>query len=146
MPVASDRAELSPGVTGMASENAIRSLQILTTLSRLCPIQRVHFRGRDDSDTSKGSSRMKDLRRIFAEWPVSIPRQGIIVTSFGESIPFCNYMLCGELILLERKTPDAAGGRRVIMGLEGIQAIKILDAVELPRFTAMGFQGLLDGR
>ncbi|MFO0425410.1 MAG: hypothetical protein ACK526_02510 [Planctomyces sp.] len=94
----------------------------------------------------KSVTSMKDVRRIFAEWPVSIPRQGLVVTSFGETIPFCNYMLCGELILLERKTPDAQGARRVIMGMDGIQAIKILDAIELARFTAMGFQGILDGR
>ena len=94
----------------------------------------------------KSVASMKDVRRIFAEWPVSIPRQGLVVTSFGETIPFCNYMLCGELILLERKTPDAQGARRVIMGMDGIQAIKILDAIELARFTAMGFQGVLDGR
>ncbi|MEZ6042181.1 MAG: hypothetical protein R3C20_16885 [Planctomycetaceae bacterium] len=85
---------------------------------------------------------MKDIRRIFAEWPSSIPRQGIIVSNFGESLPFCNFMLCGDLILVERKTPDAAGGRRVIMGLDGILAIKIIDAIEMPRFTAMGFVGL----
>lgn len=85
---------------------------------------------------------MKDMRRILAEWPGSIPRQGLIVTTFGESIPFCSYMLCGDLILLERKTPDASGARRVIMSVEGIHAVKILDAIEMARFTAMGFQGL----
>lgn len=89
---------------------------------------------------------MKDMRRILAEWPASIPRSGLMLTSFNESIPFCNFMLCGDLILVERKTPDAAGGRRVIMGVDCIQAIKILDAIEMPRFTAMGFQGVLEGR
>jgi hypothetical protein len=89
---------------------------------------------------------MKDFRRIFAEWPVSIPKQGLIVTGFSETIPFCNYMLCGELILIERKTPDASGARRVIMGIDSVVAIKILDAIEMARFTAMGFQGNLDGR
>ncbi|MBL8816707.1 MAG: hypothetical protein JNL58_11805 [Planctomyces sp.] len=85
---------------------------------------------------------MKDMKRIFAEWPVSIPRTGLIVTSFSETIPFCNYMLCGDLILLERKTPDASGARRVIIGFDAIQAVKILDAIELARFTAMGFQAV----
>lgn len=85
---------------------------------------------------------MKDMKRIFAEWPVSIPRQGLVVTAFGETIPFCNYMLSGDLILLERKTPDAQGARRVILGFDAIQAVKILDAIELARFTAMGFQAM----
>ena len=88
------------------------------------------------------ASSMKDMRRIFAEWPVSIPKAGIIVTVFGESIPFCGYMLSGDLILFERKTPDAQGARRVVMSCDGIHAIKILDAIEMARFTAMGFQGV----
>jgi len=84
----------------------------------------------------------KDMRRVFAEWPVSIPKAGLVVTTFGESIPFCSYMLSGELLLLERKTPDAQGARRVVMGFDAINAIKILDAIEMARFTAMGFQGV----
>ncbi len=39
------------------------------------------------------------------------------------------------------KTPDAQGARRVILGFDAIQAVKILDAIELARFTAMGFPG-----
>ena len=85
---------------------------------------------------------LKEMRRIFAEWPVSIPRMGLVVTKFGESIPFASYMLSGELLLIERKTPDAQGARRVIISFEEINAIKILDAVEMARFTAMGFQGV----
>ncbi len=103
------------------------SVSQLTTFNRINGIRQID---------------MKDLRRIFAEWPASIPRQGMIVTGFGEGIPFCSFMLCGDLILLERKTPDASGARRVIMPIDGILAVKILDAVEMPRFTAMGFQGL----
>lgn len=85
---------------------------------------------------------MKDMRRLFAEWPVSIPRTAIIVTTFGESIQFSSFMLSGDLILIERKTPDALGSRRVIISFDSILAVKILDAIEMPRFTAMGFQGL----
>jgi hypothetical protein len=84
----------------------------------------------------------KDMRRVFAEWPVSIPKSGLVVTTFGESIPFCSYMLSGDLLLLERKTPDAQGARRVVMGFDAINAVKILDAIEMARFTAMGFQGV----
>ncbi|MDA1230652.1 MAG: hypothetical protein O2856_07755 [Planctomycetota bacterium] len=87
------------------------------------------------------ASSSKDMRRVFAEWPVSIPKAGLIVTTFGESIPFCSFMLSGELLLIERKTPDAQGARRVIVSFDVINAVKILDAIEMPRFIAMGFQG-----
>jgi hypothetical protein len=89
-----------------------------------------------------GATTMKDMRRIFAEWPSSIPRIGLIVTTFGESLPFVSYMISGDLLLVERKTPDAQGARRVILNFDAIVAVKILDAIEMPRFTAMGFQGL----
>jgi len=83
---------------------------------------------------------MNEMRRILAEWPASIPKQGLMTTSFGEQIPFVGYMLQGDLVLVERKTPDAQGARRVMMLIDKIQAIKILDAIEMVRFTAMGFQ------
>lgn len=89
-----------------------------------------------------GVTGMKDMRRIFSEWPASIPRTGLIVTTFGESIQFVSYMISGDLILIERKTPDAQGSRRVIMSFDSIVAVKILDAIEMARFTAMGFQGV----
>ena len=85
---------------------------------------------------------VKDMRRIFAERPVSIPKTGLAVTTFGESIPFCSFMLSGDLLLIERKTPDAQGARRVILAFDTINAVKILDAIEMPRFTAMGFQSI----
>lgn len=85
-------------------------------------------------------STANDMKRLFAEWPAELSRQGLIIASFGEAIPFVSYMLSGELILLERKTPDASGARRVIMPLDRIQAVKILDAIEMPRFAAMGFE------
>jgi hypothetical protein len=83
---------------------------------------------------------MNEMRRLLAEWPASIPRQGLMVTSFGETLPFVGYMLQGDLVLVERKTPDAQGGRRVIVPLAAILAIKIVDAIDMARFTAMGFQ------
>lgn len=86
---------------------------------------------------------MKDMQRLFNEWPSSIPRSGMLLTTFGETIPFVSYMVSGELLLLERKTPDAQGARRVIMSFDAIYAVKIPDAIEMPRFTAMGFQGAL---
>jgi hypothetical protein len=83
---------------------------------------------------------MKEMRRLLAEWPGSIPCEGLMLTTFGESLPFVSYKLQGDLLIVERKTPDAQGGRRVIMSIECIVAIKILDAIDMARFTAMGFQ------
>jgi hypothetical protein len=82
---------------------------------------------------------MNEMQRVFAEWPSGIPRNGVMLTTFGENIPFVSYMIRGDLLLVERKTPDAQGARRVIMRFDAIAAVKILDAIEMPRFETMGF-------
>ncbi len=81
-----------------------------------------------------------DFHRILTEWPVSIQRKGIMITSFGESVPFTDYMLSGNLVLIDRGVPDTAGARRVIVTIDAIVGIKITDPIEMARFTAMGFQ------
>ncbi|MCA9049767.1 MAG: hypothetical protein KDA89_13620 [Planctomycetaceae bacterium] len=85
------------------------------------------------------------LQKMFAEWPVSIPRTGVILTEFGEAIPFKEFMICGDLLLLERPIPDIVGARRVIFEFRQIAAVKIVDAVEMSRFTAFGFRGAVGG-
>jgi len=79
-------------------------------------------------------------RAIFENWPESIPRQGIVVTTYQESIPFINYLISGGVVLLERDTPDSQGARKVMLSYEGINAVKITAPMELSRFQVMGFQ------
>lgn len=83
---------------------------------------------------------MTDLQRIFLQWPGAIRRAGVIVTSFGDNIPFNDYMINGKLLLLLRPTPDAQNIRRVIVNMDDIVALKFEDAIDAERFTAMGFQ------
>ena len=82
--------------------------------------------------------------RIFSDWPVSIERKGVLITSVGENVPFVDFMLNGNLILVDRGIPDTAGSRRVILALECIVGIKITDPIEMARFTAMGFQARMN--
>ena len=83
---------------------------------------------------------MNEIHRIFLQWPAAIRRAGIIVTSFGDNIPFNDYMLSDKLLLLMRPTPDAHGVRRIIVNLDNVLAMKFEDAIEPERFTVMGFQ------
>ncbi|MEZ6129333.1 MAG: hypothetical protein R3C59_11670 [Planctomycetaceae bacterium] len=83
---------------------------------------------------------MDDITRIFMNWPAAIPKEGTIVTAFGESIPFNDYLMTSELLLIIRPQPDGQGTRRVIMKLKDIIGIRIATTVEPERFTAMGFQ------
>ncbi len=83
---------------------------------------------------------MDDITRIFMTWPAAIPKKATVVNSLGESVPFDDFMLTKELVLLIRPQPDAQGTRRVIMKLSDIVAVRIADAIDPERFTAMGFQ------
>jgi len=87
------------------------------------------------------TSTSNPMQRLFAEWPVSIPRKGIVITVHGETIQFVEFMITGELLLLERQTPDVSGARRVILDFNNIASTKIMDALEMSRFTAFGFRG-----
>jgi hypothetical protein len=79
-------------------------------------------------------------RSLFENWPESIPREGLLITSFNETIQFRDFLISGSILLVERETPDTYGARKVMIGYEGILAVKITSPMELARFQAMGFQ------
>ena len=82
-------------------------------------------------------------RNVIENWPESIPRKGILVTTQGESIPFVNYLLSEGILLVERDTPDSLGARKVMLTFASIAAVKITAPLELARFQVMGFQAPL---
>ncbi len=79
-------------------------------------------------------------RAMFENWPDSIPRAGLIVTTFQETIPFSDFMISGGLLLLDRDQPDSQGARKIILSYDVISAVKITSPMELARFQVMGFQ------
>jgi len=78
---------------------------------------------------------------IFRAWPAGYPRQGLIITSFQETIPFNNFMVSEGIILIERDKPDAVGARKAMIAMSAIVAVKLTDTFELSRFKAFGFEG-----
>jgi hypothetical protein len=82
----------------------------------------------------------QNWRTIFERWPEGIDKQGTLVTKFGESVPFCNFMLADGLVLLERNSPDPAGARKAMVGFDSIAVIKINSPLPMPQFQPMGFQ------
>jgi hypothetical protein len=79
-------------------------------------------------------------RSLFENWPASVPRRGLLITTFNESIPFVKYLMSGGILLLEREIPDTTGARKVMVAYDAIAAVKITDVVELANFQALGFQ------
>jgi hypothetical protein len=82
-------------------------------------------------------------RTLFENWPESIPREGLIVTSFQETIPFVNFLVSGGILLVERDKPDSYGARKVFVPYTDLSALKITSPMELARFQVMGFQAPL---
>lgn len=79
-------------------------------------------------------------RSLFENWPESIPREGFLVTTFNEHVPFVGFMISGGVIIVERDKPDTYGARKVLLAYQAIQAVKITSPLELARFQVMGFQ------
>ncbi len=77
---------------------------------------------------------------LLRRWPEEVPRRGILVTSYQESIPFVDFRLSTGIVLLERDKPDTAGARKVMLSFEWIAAIKFTDTVELDEYAILGFQ------
>ena len=77
--------------------------------------------------------------QIFRAWPNGYPRQGMLVTTFQETIPFSNFMISDGVLLIERDKPDALGARKAMIAMSTIAAVKLTDTFELSRFKAFGF-------
>jgi hypothetical protein len=79
-------------------------------------------------------------KAIFENWPEAVPRQGMVVTSYAETIPFVNFLISPGVVMLERDKPDTLGARKVMVTYTSISAVKLASPMELARFQVMGFQ------
>jgi hypothetical protein len=84
-------------------------------------------------------------RSFFHEWPSQLPTRGVVVTTFGEQIPFINYLISDTLLILERRAPDSLGGRTVILPFGQIDAVKIVDPIKTEVLLQSGFQPASSG-
>lgn len=87
-----------------------------------------------------GSSPWRDY---FRSWPKDVPPRGILVTNSGEQVPFDGFLWSDSMLLLERKTPDSLGARKVLLAFQDVQAVKFTDLVRGRAFEAAGFSGKL---
>lgn len=79
-------------------------------------------------------------RQCFHGWPADVPRRGVLVTSFGEQVPFEAFHTGSDLLLIERRAPDTVGARMVLIAYQNIVALKVVDVVKAKSFAALGFQ------
>lgn len=77
---------------------------------------------------------------LFQQWPDSIPKLGIAVTSLNEGITFNNFQVSDHAVLFERDRPDTMGARTAIVPWEEIVTVKLTSPIESSQFRDMGFQ------
>lgn len=82
-------------------------------------------------------------KRFFEAWPKDLPPRGVLVTKFQEQIPFEGFLASDAMLLVERKTPDTIGARKVLTPFDEIAAIKFVDIVRCKLFEPLGFAGKL---
>lgn len=82
-------------------------------------------------------------KSLFVAWPSEQPRRGVLVTTFGEQIPFTGYLTGEEFLFVERQAPDSMGGRALLLPYQNIAAVKFTDVVKEKGIQGLGFQGQL---
>jgi hypothetical protein len=81
----------------------------------------------------------ENWKSFFTEWPAEFPRNGIVISTLNEAMPFKNFWLKDDMLLLERTNPDALGGRFLILGFEVINSIKLISPLNQAAIDRSGF-------
>jgi hypothetical protein len=100
----------------------------------------------DEANTYQEAANVDEIslwRKFFQHWPAKLPQRGLIVTRFDEQFPFNGYLIAGDLLMLERKTPDNLGARKMLLPISQVAAVKIIDPIKGDLFKEFGFQGQL---
>ncbi len=85
-------------------------------------------------------------KALLDNWPSGLARTGVVVSTFNEQIPFDGFMHTAAFMMVERKTPDTLGARKVIIPFSGIAAIKFVEVVGSQAFVPWGFVGAPAGK
>ena len=80
-------------------------------------------------------------KNTFTNWPTGIPRRGIVLSSLNEPMPFKNFLVKDDLLLLDRTNPDPLGARFILLGFDAINSVKLIDPLKESVFTTAGFVG-----
>jgi hypothetical protein len=85
-------------------------------------------------------------KALLDNWPAGIARAGVIVTTLNEQIPFEGFMHTAAFVMVERKTPDTLGARKIVIPLSAIALIKFVEVIGSQAFAPWGFVGAPAGK
>ena len=80
-------------------------------------------------------------KNFFGQWPTGIPHRGVLVNTLNEAMPFKNFMIKEDVLLLERTNVDSLGTRFILLSFDAINSVKLIDPLKESVFTAAGFLG-----
>ena len=66
-------------------------------------------------------------RELFLNWPATLPRRAVVVSTLNEATPFKSFLTRGEMLMLERTNPDAMGARFILLTYDAIHMVKFSD-------------------
>ena len=78
-------------------------------------------------------------KSLFADWPADLPRRGVMLSTLNEIMPFNNFWLRDEMVMLERKNPDTSGARYILMSYAGIDSVRFIDPLSDQVIASAGF-------
>ncbi len=73
---------------------------------------------------------------VFTSWPESLPRAGILVTSTQDTIPFVDFLVAEQFVIVERDVPDSQGARKLLVALACLSAVKLKVTDELQTLSS----------
>ena len=79
-------------------------------------------------------------RTLFENWPKAIAKVGVLITAFGDTVPFNNFMVNEGILLVQRERPDTIGARKMMVSFTAIVALKLVDVEGLEIYEVMGFR------
>lgn len=80
-------------------------------------------------------------KNLLTNWPNSLPRKGVVVTAGNETIPYQEFLIHGDVVLLQRRAPDTMGAREVMVPFSEISLLKMTEVVRPAAYRDAGFQG-----
>lgn len=78
-------------------------------------------------------------REMFLKWPPHFKRKGVIEPVRGESIPFIDFVMSEDVVVIERATPDTTGARRVAVPFQNIMLLKFTEPLNTEAFLLAGY-------
>lgn len=85
-------------------------------------------------------------KTLLDTWPAGVARSGVLITTLNEQIPFEGFMHSEQFIMVERKTPDTLGARKVVVPLSGISTLKFTEVLSAQAFGPWGFAGTVGAK